>query len=168
MIALRPAGPDDAAAIAHVFDTSFTATFGHLYDPADLAAFLSGSTEASWRERLADEGFAACVAEVDGAVAGFVLLGPSALPGDWPAGTVELRTLYVLPDHQGLRLGTQLLDWAIETARARGASHLALSVFVDNHRARSMYQRYGFDDVGRYDFMVGNHADEDRLMLRAL
>ncbi len=168
MTSLRPATPADAAAIWHVFGTSFVATFGHLYDPADLALFMAGSTPESWRERLEDDRFAAAVAQVDGAVIGFILLGPSALPGDWPAGTIELRTLYILPEHQGLRLGPQLVDWAIATARARGAQHLALSVFVDNHRARRMYERYGFIDVGRYSFMVGTHADEDRLMRLAL
>ena len=37
-------------------------------------------------------------------------------------------------------------------------------MFVDNHRARRFYERYGFEAVGRYDFMVGTHADEDLIM----
>ena len=60
------------------------------------------------------------------------------------------------------------MDWAIATARARGAQDLFLSVYVDNHRARRFYERYGFERVGRYQFMVGAHADEDDLMRLAL
>ena len=48
-------------------------------------------------------------------------------------------------------------------ARARRGRDVPL-VFVDNHRARRFYARYGFEAVGRYDFMVGNHADEDIIM----
>lgn len=164
MTVLRPATPADAEAIKHVFDTSFVATFGHLYSPADLTTFMAKLTLDSWRKRLEDDRFAGCVAQIDGAVIGYILLGPTSLPGDWPAGTIELRTLYILPGHQGLGLGRQLLDWAIDTARARGGRHMSLSVFVDNHPARRLYERYGFIDVGRYGFMVGNHEDEDRLM----
>jgi RimJ/RimL family protein N-acetyltransferase len=39
-----------------------------------------------------------------------------------------------------------------------------LSVYVDNHRARRFYERHGFEPVGRYDFMVGSHADEDLIL----
>jgi RimJ/RimL family protein N-acetyltransferase len=37
-------------------------------------------------------------------------------------------------------------------------------VFIDNHRARRFYARYGFEQVGTYDFMVGTHADLDLVM----
>ena len=47
-------------------------------------------------------------------------------------------------------------------------SELYLTVYVDNHRARRFYDRYGFERVGRYDFMVGSHADEDVIMRRSL
>ena len=60
------------------------------------------------------------------------------------------------------------MDWAIDHAKARGANDLYLSVFVDNHRARRFYERYGFTFVGTYAFMVGSHADEDHVMRLAL
>jgi RimJ/RimL family protein N-acetyltransferase len=43
---------------------------------------------------------------------------------------------------------------------------MQLSVYIDNHRARRCYERYGFVGVGRYRFMVGAHADEDVVMRR--
>jgi len=60
------------------------------------------------------------------------------------------------------------MDWALDEARRRGAKELYLTVYVDNHRARRLYERYGFAVVGRYDFMVGGHADEDLIMRKVL
>ena len=41
---------------------------------------------------------------------------------------------------------------------------MTLSVYVDNHRARRFYEKRGFEEVGQYKFMVGNHEDDDRIM----
>jgi ribosomal protein S18 acetylase RimI-like enzyme len=60
------------------------------------------------------------------------------------------------------------MDWAIDEALRRGAAELYLTVYVHNHRARRFYDRYGFEAVGRYDFMVGNHVDEDVVMRKRL
>ena len=56
------------------------------------------------------------------------------------------------------------MERALEFARSKTARHIQLSVYVDNHRARRFYERYGFEGEGRYAFMVGNHADEDIIM----
>ena len=56
------------------------------------------------------------------------------------------------------------MDWAIEEAKARGGSELYLTVYTDNHRAKRLYERYGFVYVGPYHFMVGEQADEDIIM----
>ena len=45
---------------------------------------------------------------------------------------------------------------------------MILSVYVDNHRAHRFYQRYGFTEIGRYVFMVGEKADDDRILRLAL
>ena len=41
MPTIRRARPDDAEALVELSTATFTQTFGHLYDPADLAAFLN-------------------------------------------------------------------------------------------------------------------------------
>ena len=60
------------------------------------------------------------------------------------------------------------MNWTLAEAKRRDTEALYLTVFVDNHRAKRFYERYGFEDVGRYAFMVGNHADEDIIMRKAL
>jgi diamine N-acetyltransferase len=165
---LRPATPADAPAIAELYRTAFTATFGHLYAPVDLTNFLAGKSEAAFARELADPAFAFVVAEQGGAIQGYLKLGPTTLPGDTPEGSIELHQLYVGEAAKGCGIGPALYDWGIAEARRRGARHMQLSVFVDNHRAKAFYARRGFAKVGDYHFMVGDHADHDEIMRVAL
>jgi diamine N-acetyltransferase len=163
-IAYRDATAADAALMARLGPESFTETFGHLYTPDNLAAFLVNHSEANWRGELEDPRFAVRIAEEDGAAVGFAKLGPPSLPFEVAGPTAELRQLYVLKPWQGAGVAAALMAWVLEEARRRGAARLFLSVFTDNHRARAFYARYGFEAVGTYAFMVGSHADEDIIM----
>lgn len=160
----RNATREDAAELAALARRTFAETFGDLYDPADLAAFLTGHSEAAWAGELAEPGVAVRIAEHDGRAVGYAKIGAVKLPVTAVAAAVELRSLYVLAPYQGGGHAQALMDWAIAMARASGAGELFLSVYVDNHRAKKFYARYGFEDIGRYSFMVGRHEDEDRLM----
>jgi GNAT superfamily N-acetyltransferase len=168
MIDYRDAEAGDAATLAALFARSFTDTFGSLYDPADLTAFLAGHTARHWAAQLADPAYAIRIGEADGTAAALIKLGPPSLPVERTRPSIELRQLYVLSEHKGTGAAQAAMDWAIEAARTRGAQDLFLSVYVDNHRARRFYERYGFERVGSYHFMVGAHADEDDLMKLAL
>ena len=168
MIAYRDATPADAPALATLGATSFTQTFGHLYAPADLALFLANHSEEAWRAELEDARFAVRLAEAEGAAIAYAKLGPPQLPFTPRERAVELRQLYVLAPWHGAGVAAALMEWVIAAARDRGADALFLSVFTDNHRARRFYDRYGFEAVGTYAFMVGTHADEDIVMRLAL
>jgi len=164
----REATAADLPAIDRVFRQSFCDTFAHLYRPEDLAAFLAQFTADAWESEFHDARYRFQVAEADGEVVGYVKLGPSALPIETDQPSTELRQLYVLKAHHGSGIARELTDWAIEEARGSGARELYLTVYTDNHRAKRFYGRYGFEAVGRYDFMVGNHADEDIILRKVL
>ena len=164
MIAYRGGGIEDAAAVAALFHRGFIDTFGHLYKPDDLAAFFARFTDAAWRAEFSDPAYAFRLAEDGEALAGYAKVGPVTLPVETERRAIELRQLYVLTPWQGAGIAPVLMDWALAEARRRGAEELYLTVFVDNHRAKRFYARYGFEAVGRYDFMVGSHADEDIIM----
>ena len=168
MIAYRDATAADAAMLTTLFADCFTATFGQLYDPADLAAFLGGFTAATWQAELAQPDLAIRLATSDGVPIGFAKTAAPTLPLALRGSTVELRQLYLREKAKGIGVASALMQWVIDRARTRGAVDLILSVYVDNRRARRFYERYGFEDVGPYKFMVGHHADEDRMMRMAL
>lgn len=164
----RIAGTDDAPALSKLGAETFTETFGHLYDPGDLTAFLVNHGEDVWRGELADPQFSVLIAEDGDQAVGYAKIGPPHLPFE-PRGTaVELRQLYVLKPWHGTGVAEQMMRWVIDEAQRLGGDDLYLSVFVDNHRARKFYERWGFVAEGRYAFMVGNHADEDIVMRRPL
>jgi len=167
-VTYRDATPADAALMARIGPETFTETFGHLYTPENLAAFLTNHKEENWRTELEDKRYAVRIAEQGGAAAGFAKVGPPSLPDSLPLAVegpaAELKQLYVLKPWQGAGVAQSLMDWVLGEARRRGAAELYLSVFIDNHRARRFYARHGFEEVGRYAFMVGTHADEDIIM----
>jgi ribosomal protein S18 acetylase RimI-like enzyme len=164
----RDATAADLPAIDRVFRQSFCDTFAHLYRAGDLEDFLAKFTPEAWKEEFTDPRYRFRVAEVDGEIVGFVKLGPSTLPIETESRAVEYRQIYVLKEHHGSGVAASLTNWAVEEARRQGFEELYLTVYVDNHRARRFYGRYGFEPVGRYDFMVGSHADEDIIMRKRL
>ncbi len=164
----RDGVPRDAEALDQLYDTVFCETFAHLYRPEDLAEFLGSYGVEDWRAELADPKCAFRIAEVDGKVAGYAKLSPMKHEFDIEAPALFLDQLYVLKEHHGGGIAHALMDWTLEEGRRRSAEFLYLGVFTENHRARRFYDRYGFEAVGRYDFMVGSHADEDILMRRSL
>jgi ribosomal protein S18 acetylase RimI-like enzyme len=164
----RDATAADLAAIDGLFRQTFCDTFEHLYRPEDLAAFLANFTPQAWADEFHNAEYRFRVAETNGDLAGYVKLGPSALPIETDARAIELRQIYVRKEHHGSGIAAALTDWTVEEARRQGFEEIYLTVYTDNHRARRFYERYGFEAVGRYDFMVGEQADEDLIMRKVL
>ena len=146
---IRRATPSDAEALSALSRTCFTQTFEHLYDPADLEAFL-------------DEAYAPDIlrAELEDPNRATWLLFEDA-PGDG-----EIQRLYILRGHQGGGRGTLLLNTALEWLERDGPRTLWIGVWSENYGAQRLYARHGFEIVGEYSFMVGDHADRELITRR--
>jgi putative acetyltransferase len=59
-------------------------------------------------------------------------------------GVLELRKMYLRPAARGTGLGKQLLDTALDWARARGATHVVLDTVHAMTRAIAFYEAHGF------------------------
>lgn len=165
----RDATPDDAAALAALGARTFTETFGHLYKPEDLAAFLTQHTSENWGAKIADPAINIRIAEDGDTPAGYCTVKPLQLdyrPQAEPC--LELSQLYLFSPWHGTGLADALMAWAKATARQRGAVELALSVYAENFRGQAFYRRHGFHDAGPTIFRVGNHIDDERLYACAL
>lgn len=130
---VRPAGPDDAAAVGRLLH-DFNTEYG---DPTPGA-----------------EALARRVAELVAAGDTRVLLagpGPDGLavlrlrPSLWSAAReCYLAELYVVPALRGRGIGRALLEAVIALARREGADHMDLGTSEDDVAARKLYERCGF------------------------
>ena len=171
MAELRAATAADVDALAELGARSFTAKFGHLYRPEDLAAFLAASHgPAKVAKEIADPAMRVALAEEDGKLAGFCKL---VMACGWPEHargrrTIELKQLYTDPGATGRGIGARLMDWALAEAARFGADEIQLSVYADNPGAQKFYRRHGFDKAADIHFMVGAQRDEEFLFARMI
>lgn len=165
---LRPANSADIPALLALSRASFTDAFGHLYNPDDLAEFLdTHRTRGKLTADIESSVIEVTVAEEDGALLGYSIVhlaeGFAQRPPPGPEHPATLSQLYCARETGGRGIGTQLLENALQVARANGCDAVQLSVYSENFGAQRLYQRYGFRKVADIDFWVGNHRDDEFL-----
>lgn len=165
---MRRAGPQDAAGLAAIGRAAFIESFGHLYAAEDLEAFLNEAhSEARAQADLADGDMAAWLAEVDGRAVGYALAGPCSLPHPAVAeGDGELKRLYLLARAQNGGLGARLMQAAMDWLERDGPRVIWIGVWSENLGAQRFYRRWGFLEVGAYDFLVGRAVDHELILRR--
>lgn len=168
-IDLRRATLADAPLLSEIGSDTFVRAFGHLYPPEDLTAFLEGTHGvASWERKLRNPDAAAWIAlDAAGKPIGYASAGHCKLPVenlDPRAG--ELYQLYLLPEAQSMKLGPRLIERAFEWLGARGYAPLYIGVWSQNTGAQRFYARYGFKQVGEYEFPVGTRRDHEFILCR--
>ena len=165
---IRRATVEDAAVLAELGTATFVETFGHLYSPADLQAFLDEShTPAAYAKVLANPDYALWIAERDGEAIGYAQAGPCGLPhADSQPTDGELKRLYVRAGIQGGGTGRALMDAAMAWLLRDGPRPLWLSVWSENLGAQRFYARYGFTFASEYEFIVGAQRDREFMYRR--
>lgn len=167
-LAIRRATPADADALSMVGVRTFVDTFGHLYPPEDLQAFLVDShTPAAYARYLADPAYALWVLADGDEVRGYALAGPVQLPHpDARAGDGELKRLYVDKTLHNGGWGGKLFAEALAWLERDGPRTLWISVWSENHGAQRFYARHGFGLAGEYEFPVGRQRDREFMFRR--
>ncbi len=159
MLVIRRATPDDGPALTQVDLATWTYLAAPVAPPDDPGSHSFFGERTSPEEVL--------VAEVDGAVVGYVKIRPvTPLPSH--AHVLQIQGLGVHPAAQGRGVGGALLEAAAEEARRRGARKLSLRVLGWNTGARRLYEKHGFAVEGLLAdefFLEGQYVD-DVLMAR--
>lgn len=139
---LTPTQPDELAATRAIFQ-EYAEQLG-----VDLC-FQSFDTELATLpgEYAAPRG-TLLLAWVDGALAGCCALRP--LDNVDYANASEMKRLYVRKAFRGFGLGRQLVEAALDAARASGYDCVLLDTLVEMEAARALYEDLGFTDVPPY------------------
>lgn len=74
---------------------------------------------------------------------------------DYPPGTLYIANLAVDTAYRGQGIGTQLLQSCIAEAATIKASHVYISVDIDNPRAQKLYESLGFQVIETKTLRLG-------------
>jgi diamine N-acetyltransferase len=164
---LRRATPADVEALSLIGKETFTETFGHLYPPEDLEAYLPPAYGVERMARdLANPDKAAWLFEENGRPIGYAQAGPCDLPHpEVTPACGELKRIYLRKSHQGTGAGSRLLHEVLGWLDRPGR-RLWIGVWSENHGAQRLYARHGFKQVGEYEFPVGKIRDRELILAR--
>lgn len=170
---LRRAALADVAALSALARRTFVETFvdelGVPYPKDDLEAHLEKAYGLAATQRLVeDDHLLFQVIEREGSLAAYALSGPCQLPHPEARATHgELRRLYVAHEHHGQGYGRLLMNAAFSWLDEHFSGPIWLGVWSGNLKAQAVYQRYGFEKVGEYDYPVGAWLDREHIMRRS-
>jgi ribosomal protein S18 acetylase RimI-like enzyme len=140
---IRPALPDDSAAIARVRVDAWRTTYRGMIPDAYLDGMTVDDSTALWHRVLtaAPNNTNTFVAQADGAIAGF----SSGLMLTEPKHDLdaELSAIYVTPHRQRSGIGRQLVGAVAAAQQALGATGLVVWVIAANRAARRFYEELG-------------------------
>ncbi len=136
---LRPGTVGDAATVAEIWFAGWhPAHAGHVPD-----GLTERRTLAAFHERAPQRVADTTVAEVDGEVAGFIMVVGA-----------ELEQIYVAAGHQGQGVAGALLREAERQIAAAGHDVAWLAVAIGNMRARAFYEKHGWTNAGDLPYEV--------------
>jgi len=126
----------------------------------EVQAYSHPWTQGNFVDSLAAGHLAEVLEAEDGRLAGYFI----AMPG---VEELHLLNLTVVPALQGQGLGSALLEAVLAHARTRRLPRVWLEVRASNGRARSLYARRGFDEVGvRVGYYPAQRGREDAVVMR--
>ena len=150
---IRQAGPDDAAALAHVHETTWRETYTGLMSEQMLDALTADARTEAWRRILSGEtGYLATtyVADRAGTLAAFGSCGEQRDRAFAAAGYKgEFAAVYVLASDQRRGLGSRLMTAMMDDLTSRRLTGYTLWVPRNNIPARSLYEKLGGILIGQ-------------------
>ncbi|HQR11349.1 MAG TPA: GNAT family N-acetyltransferase [Casimicrobiaceae bacterium] len=142
-IAIRPATPADAAAIARVRVDAWRTTYKGMIPDAYLAAMKVEDSTALWEKILLAEPNSTSVFVASDAVGVVGFAAGHMLAEPKHGFNAELSAVYLVRDAQRAGVGARLVATVAAAQRAHGATGLIVWVIAGNRPARAFYEKLG-------------------------
>jgi GNAT superfamily N-acetyltransferase len=140
-IKIRPARSKDAVEIARIHVDAWRDAYAALLPPEYLARLDPRIEAARWNRAANTRLENTLVADADGEVAGYAIIGPARGQRAEPSG--EIYALYVETDWREQGIGRALVEAAFERFRKRGLGQAVIWCLEGNFAARGFYKRCG-------------------------
>ena len=162
-VRVRPAEPADLARLVEIASHSATAAQWNQTEYLKLFAIDQPRAQTQGNLQIANrhiktQGRTALVVEQGGSVEGFIV--GRQVEDEW-----EIENIAVTGAARRCGLGSRLVGELLDLVRKSGGASVFLEVRESNRTARSLYEKWGFLEVGRRKMYYQNPA-EDALVLK--
>jgi len=158
--------PDQVDNLVDISRTTFTEAFEALNNPVDFKLYLlSAFNSLQLLKELEDPLSEFYFAYVNDQLTAYLKLNFGVSQTDLKESTgMEIERIYTLKEFQNLKIGRQLVDFAISSAIKKDLRYIWLGVWEDNPRAIKFYESIGFYKIGEHIYQVGNDPQNDWVM----
>jgi ribosomal protein S18 acetylase RimI-like enzyme len=150
---IRRAESPDAEAITAVHDAAWRYAYDGMIPAKELARIVARRGPLWW-DRAIRRGTAILVIEVGGTICGYATFGPNRARNLVQKG--ELYEIYLLPEYQGVGLGSRLFLAARREMSRFGFDSVVVWALADNEQACRFYRNAGGRKVARANERFGD------------
>jgi len=162
---------EDVKVLQQLCRQTFAETFQEQNTEEDLNKFLDEAYALPILEKeIADEDSKIFLAYGDqGHAIGYLKINRGAAQTEEGYdNSLEIQRIYMLKEAKGQGVGSKFMQLAEEQAKAWGLSYVWLGVWEHNYAAQKFYTGKGFEKFSQHVFVVGEDAQTDFLMKKAI
>jgi len=146
---IRTATLQDASEIAKIHVEAWCSGYEGIMSAEFLRSRSVETRTEEWSEALSTRSPGInLVIELEEAIAGFCVYGPTRDSDLSHKNSGELVALNILPNYWSMGLGSELIKYVISDSHKRMWQSLYLWVLEGNSRARHLYEHMGFENTG--------------------
>ena len=167
-LTIREATVNDAMLIADISHETFYETFAPSNSRENIEKFLNYQfTKGKLITEVGMPDNTFFLAFKGNEVVGYVKLRDASVPVALKnKKALEIARIYSVSSMIGRGVGKLLMETSIQHARQKQKELVWLGVWEQNQRAIDFYTKWGFQNFGETDFLLGDDIQKDYLMLK--
>jgi diamine N-acetyltransferase len=152
--------------LCEISKLTFTSAFAHHNTVENMQLYFEHNLNiASLTAEFENKNAQFYFAKINNEIVGYLKLNFSNKSiNDANQNTIEIERIYIHPQHQGKKIGQQLLQFTINLAQEKSLQIIWLGVWEHNTGAIKFYANNGFKPFDKHIFMLGNDPQTDILM----
>ncbi len=149
---------------------TFNDTYAVYNTPENMRLYIDANySDVCLLSELADINVQYFLAYTNDGLAGYIKLRTIDEPHELKGRRhIEIERIYVLSALKGMKIGQQLIEYAIDIATQQQYEVIWLGVWDENKNAQAFYIKQGFTIFGEHPFVLGTEPQRDWLMKKEL
>jgi ribosomal protein S18 acetylase RimI-like enzyme len=166
---IRKAHIEDALALEKISVDTFIEAFASQNTKEDMDLFLKMCFNLSAiKNEISDIDIGYYMAFLEDKLIGYVKIKKASHSSFIDLNSLEISRIYVYEQYHNKKIGSALMQFVIDYAKANKFKIVWLGVWEHNPKAIEFYKRWGFEVFGEHVFILGNDPQNDLLMKKDL